>query len=580
MTKSELIELIAAKQSHLPAKDVELAVKQILEIMSDALAQGQRIEIRGFGSFSLHFRPPRQGRNPKTGETVALAGKYVPHFKPGKDLRERVNDPEDEQDARRTSGDISFRRHPARSIDSPRRSRRDPRTRVLDSPRFRARSPTVCPACCVVSPSASSSRSSSCSRMLFTALNQQRFDVDVAFAKFEVSSGLALLIAFAAGLLAGAFARSRWVAELLAERGRLRQALRLAEQRLSGPARPFRSFRPFRPFRPSSPSSPSAQCPLTSSRRSGGRWPARWRSAGASPPGARWCGASAAMRRRARYLEGVRFLLDDKPDRALEVFLSLSEIDDETVDTHFALGSLYRRRGEVDRAIRVHQHIVDRTSLSAGTRDAALTELARDYFRAGLYDRAEELFLTLADSGREPALALVAPGADLRDPARMAAGRQRAQAPAHRSACRSSLPRSRISTARWPRPRSPSRTTRARSSTSTAPRANRTTSAAARILRGDLARGRATPRWRCSSTGASCGATSTCSRWCCRAWPTPRKQAGEPQQFDATLEELVGRAPAIRPRSRTRPSSAATTTIPSSSIACARCSRSTATCAT
>jgi integration host factor subunit beta len=98
MTKSELIELIAAKQSHLPAKDVELAVKQILEIMSDALAQGQRIEIRGFGSFSLHFRPPRQGRNPKTGETVALAGKYVPHFKPGKDLRERVNEPEpDEQ---------------------------------------------------------------------------------------------------------------------------------------------------------------------------------------------------------------------------------------------------------------------------------------------------------------------------------------------------------------------------------------------------------------------------------------------------------------------------------------------------
>lgn len=90
MTKSELIELIAAKQKHLPAKDVELAVKQVLEIMSDALAQGHRIEIRGFGSFSLHFRPPRQGRNPKTGETVALAGKHVPHFKPGKELRERV----------------------------------------------------------------------------------------------------------------------------------------------------------------------------------------------------------------------------------------------------------------------------------------------------------------------------------------------------------------------------------------------------------------------------------------------------------------------------------------------------------
>jgi integration host factor subunit beta len=92
MTKSELIEIIAAKQKHLPAKDIELAVKQMLEIMSDALAHGERIEIRGFGSFSLHFRPPRQGRNPKTGEAVALAGKYVPHFKPGKDLRERVNE--------------------------------------------------------------------------------------------------------------------------------------------------------------------------------------------------------------------------------------------------------------------------------------------------------------------------------------------------------------------------------------------------------------------------------------------------------------------------------------------------------
>lgn len=92
MTKSELIELMAHKQRHLPAKDVELAVKQILDVMSDSLANGQRIEIRGFGSFSLHYRPPRMGRNPKTGESVALSGKHVPHFKPGKDLRERVND--------------------------------------------------------------------------------------------------------------------------------------------------------------------------------------------------------------------------------------------------------------------------------------------------------------------------------------------------------------------------------------------------------------------------------------------------------------------------------------------------------
>ncbi len=91
MTKSELIESIARKQKHLPSKDVELAVKHLLELMSEALAEGKRIEIRGFGSFSLHYRPPRLGRNPKTGEAVALSGKYVPHFKPGKDLRERVN---------------------------------------------------------------------------------------------------------------------------------------------------------------------------------------------------------------------------------------------------------------------------------------------------------------------------------------------------------------------------------------------------------------------------------------------------------------------------------------------------------
>lgn len=95
MTKSELIEVITKSQNHLRQADVEEAVKCIIEQMSDALANGERIEIRGFGSFSLHYRPPRQGRNPKTGETVALAGKYVPHFKPGKELRERVNDEAD-----------------------------------------------------------------------------------------------------------------------------------------------------------------------------------------------------------------------------------------------------------------------------------------------------------------------------------------------------------------------------------------------------------------------------------------------------------------------------------------------------
>ncbi|OED42448.1 integration host factor subunit beta [Chromatiales bacterium (ex Bugula neritina AB1)] len=91
MTKSDLIEALADNQSHLALRDVELAVKGLLERMSGALSTGERIEIRGFGSFSLHFRPPRMGRNPKSGDAVALRGKYVPHFKPGKELRERVN---------------------------------------------------------------------------------------------------------------------------------------------------------------------------------------------------------------------------------------------------------------------------------------------------------------------------------------------------------------------------------------------------------------------------------------------------------------------------------------------------------
>ena len=92
MTKSELIERIAARQQQLSSKDVELAIKTMIEHMAETLAQGSRIEIRGFGSFSLHYRAPRIGRNPKTGESVGLAGKHVPHFKPGKALRDRVND--------------------------------------------------------------------------------------------------------------------------------------------------------------------------------------------------------------------------------------------------------------------------------------------------------------------------------------------------------------------------------------------------------------------------------------------------------------------------------------------------------
>ncbi len=90
MTKSELIEALAARQAHLRTDDVDMAVKTLLQQMSATMAEGERIEIRGFGSFSLHYRPARIGRNPKTGEAVALTGKHVPHFKPGKELRDKV----------------------------------------------------------------------------------------------------------------------------------------------------------------------------------------------------------------------------------------------------------------------------------------------------------------------------------------------------------------------------------------------------------------------------------------------------------------------------------------------------------
>ena len=91
MTKSELIDRLAAQFPQLVAKDAELAVKMILDAMGESLAKGERIEIRGFGSFGLNYRPPRTGRNPKSGEKVQVPQKFVPHFKAGKELRERVD---------------------------------------------------------------------------------------------------------------------------------------------------------------------------------------------------------------------------------------------------------------------------------------------------------------------------------------------------------------------------------------------------------------------------------------------------------------------------------------------------------
>jgi len=108
MTKSELIEALVRKQTQLGYRDVELAVKTMLEHMAQTLASGERIEIRGFGSFSLHYRPPRVGRNPKSGDPVSLPAKHVPHFKPGKELRERVNSEESLRYAPQAAGGSDF----------------------------------------------------------------------------------------------------------------------------------------------------------------------------------------------------------------------------------------------------------------------------------------------------------------------------------------------------------------------------------------------------------------------------------------------------------------------------------------
>ena len=92
MTKSDLIAKLADRFPQLVAKDADFAVKMILDALSEAMAKGDRIEIRGFGSFSVNHRPPRMGRNPRSGESVAIPEKRVPHFKPGKALREAVDE--------------------------------------------------------------------------------------------------------------------------------------------------------------------------------------------------------------------------------------------------------------------------------------------------------------------------------------------------------------------------------------------------------------------------------------------------------------------------------------------------------
>jgi nucleoid DNA-binding protein len=247
MTKSELIEIISAKQKHLPAKDVELAVKQLLEIMSDALATGERIEIRGFGSFSLHFRPPRQG---------AI-------------------------------------RRPARPWRWPASTcRTSSRARTCASASTTAR----------ISRSATEPRSGSSKAVLA--------DDRLPLLTWAVVAIAALVI----GILAGHFGWGRrWPGSF-------------------GKLHPDYLDRP---------------------RLSRDR---------AARPGARHVLEAHGRERRHHR------------------------------DAFFALGSLYRRRGEVERAIRIHQNLLAREALAPEHREQALLALAQDYLRAGLLDRAEGLF--------------------------------------------------------------------------------------------------------------------------------------------------------------------------------------------
>jgi lipopolysaccharide biosynthesis regulator YciM len=108
----------------------------------------------------------------------------------------------------------------------------------------------------------------------------------------------------------------------------------------------------------------------------------------------------------SRYFRGLNYLLDEQPEKAIEVFVKLAEVNPETVETHLALGNLFRRRGEVDKAIRYHRHIMSRSNLSEEHRTRALLELGEDYMRAGLLDRAERLFSELTDDGRYSELAV------------------------------------------------------------------------------------------------------------------------------------------------------------------------------
>mgnify|MGYP000499612872 FL=1 len=109
---------------------------------------------------------------------------------------------------------------------------------------------------------------------------------------------------------------------------------------------------------------------------------------------------SIPMRLRQDYFRGLNFLIHEQPDQAVDVFIKLMEVDSDTVETHLALGGLFRRRGEVDRAIKIHKNLIARPQLTAEYRQQALLELGEDYLSAGVFDRAEEIFINLSQTDK------------------------------------------------------------------------------------------------------------------------------------------------------------------------------------
>ncbi len=217
---------------------------------------------------------------------------------------------------------------------------------------------------------------------VFGARNLGRVDLDYYYGVAHPSLALVLVLALVAGALLGMLAGLGVMVRLKRENAEMRRKARLAAEELQQSAVPSDQ-------RPVTPVSEWLLLLLPVAAASG--WLAAKRSAG--KVGSEKSGTDP----RAAYFRGLNFLLNEQPDKAIDVFMRMLEVDSDTVETHLALGNLFRRRGEVDRAIRIHQNLIARPTLSREQRAQALLELGQDYMRAGLFDRAESLFSELVE---------------------------------------------------------------------------------------------------------------------------------------------------------------------------------------